>query len=409
MKQVVIFIVCFWMTLFLMHGQVQVQVDVNITPTAYFKSSVDRKMKQWLQQKSYETASEYEDRVSEANQKAIQKDFEIRAIAEYKELFLKTADWNNMKIVSYDNNKQAFLIQPAVCAIFMMPVPQAEAQGFQTEFPTLMKTDVDFSFSGDVVKFSKLTFVNSRGKTYVYDIANAPIANAQIGNYQQGDKRMALVIGNSAYRFAPLANPVNDATDMATKLKNLGFNVILLTDKTKSQMERAIDDFGNKALNYDVALFFYAGHAVQYNGKNYLIPVDIEQVQKGDERNVEYDCTPVDRVLSSMEYSKSKVKIMVLDACRDNLYRSYANSGLSSMSASKGTFIAYSTTPGMRALDGTGRNSPYTTELLKQLDVKGLRIEDIFKRVREGVLARTGGQQLPWDQSSIIGDFIFNY
>ena len=101
---------------------------------------------------------------------------------------------------------------------------------------------------------------------------------------------------------------------------------------------------------------------------------------------------------------------MVLDACRDNLYRSFGNSsGLSPTNASKGTFIAYSTAPGARALDGSGRNSPYTAELLKQLGVKGQKIEDVFKRVREGVLEKTAGQQLPWDQSSIIGDFVFNY
>jgi uncharacterized caspase-like protein len=176
-------------------------------------------------------------------------------------------------------------------------------------------------------------------------------------------------------------------------------------------MDRAIDKFGEDARDYDVAMFFYAGHAVQRNGKNYLIPVNFSKSNVGNEQMAN-DCTSMDRVLASMEYSKCKLKLVVLDACRNDPFertRSIgAKNGLSAMSAPKGTFVAYSTSPGMVALDGVGRNSPYTTEFLKELNVKGLTIENMFKQVREGVLGITSGQQIPWDQSSIIGDFYFN-
>ena len=222
-------------------------------------------------------------------------------------------------------------------------------------------------------------------------------------------KRLALVVGNADYQYFPLANPVNDAKDISAKLKNLGFDVILLTNKTKEQMEHAIDNFGSKAKDYDVAMFFYAGHAIQHNGKNYLLPVNVSSWDVDDEWKIEHDCMPVDRVLTNMEYSKCKLKLVVLDACRDNLFRSIYGIGLSPVNASAGTFIAYSTSPNTKALDGTGRNSPYTAELLKRIDTKQLKIEDLFKQVRKGVLEKTNGQQLPWDQSSIVGEFFFNY
>jgi len=219
-----------------------------------------------------------------------------------------------------------------------------------------------------------------------------------------------LIIGNSAYDAFPLTNPVNDATDIAAKLKTLGFDVMLLTDKTKKQMEQAIYDFNDRAQNYDVAFFYYAGHAVQYNGKNYLIPVDADL---REERDIEYECTIVDRVMAKMDNTGKKLKIVTLDACRNNPFerswRSIGGKGLSFMDAPTGTFIAYSTAPNGVASDGTGRNSPYTTELLKKLDIKGLKIEDLYKQVREAVLKSTNGRQVPWDQSSLVGDFYFNY
>lgn len=517
MKLSVFFMVMFWVVACTLRGQMQSE-RMNITPSSYIHGSVAGRMYQWLQKNTNESESEYQARVSsQANREAAQRQFEAEVTAKYKDLFLQSVNWRDMKIISYDDNKQAFLIQPVACAEFMMPIPREEAQGFWTEFQTLTKTDPDFYFEGDIVKFSKLTFINpTTGKTYVYDVNNtsnvinnppvlagidwtlplsqrsevdkrdfniqacvkseSPITSVSVSvndqitrgistvvndgcdfainqnvilnegmntikivvaneagqsvsdiryiNYRSsksfdspnvgtqitGNKRLALVIGNSAYDTFPLANPVNDATDIAAKLKTLGFDVMLLTDKTRKQMEQAIYDFNNKAQNYDVAFFYYAGHAVQYNGKNYLIPVDADL---REERDIEYECTIVDRVLSRMDNTGKKLKIVTLDACRNNPFerswRSIGGKGLSFMDAPTGTFIAYSTAPNGVASDGTGRNSPYTTELLKKLDIKGLKIEDLYKQVREAVLKSTNGRQVPWDQSSIIGDFYFNY
>ena len=481
-------------------------VKINVTPASYIQSSVEQKMDKWLQKDRYESTADYETRMLEANKIAARKQFETEATARYKELFTKIANWSDLKIESYDGDRQAFLIQSAVCANFLMPVSRAAAQEFEAGFATFKKSNPDFYFDGDAVKFSRLTFTGSRGVTYVYDITgNRALANiswqlpllarsdadkrdfkieacikseSQItgvsvvinGQTARGvstvvndgcdftvnqtvsladgmnelkivvennagqsisdiryvnfltaapvnvppvtvaSKRLALVIGNAAYSVTPLANPVNDATDIAAKLKSLGFEVMLLTDRTKEQMERAIDDFGSKAKGHDIALFFYAGHAIQYNGKNYLIPVNADLKE---ERDVEFNCTVVDRALARMEDSNSKLKVVVLDACRNNPFerswRSVAGSGLSSINAPTGAFIAYSTAPGRIAQDGTGRNSPYTAQLLKKLDVKRLKIEDLFKQVREGVLEQTGGQQTPWEQSSITGEFYFNF
>ena len=492
---------CFWTIILSLQGQVQ-SGQVDITPTSYIKSSVEQKMEKWLQKTSSESVNNYMDRVSEANKVTVRNQFETEATAQYKELFTRNTNWKHLQIGSYNHDEQAFLIKSEVCADFMMPVPSASAAAFEAEFKTFQISNPDFYFEGDIVKFSKLTFTNSKKQTYTYDVTNNPglaritwllplspsqdtneenlkiqacvksesqitsvsvLVNGQIRrgisavvndgcdfainksiplakgmnelkivvenkvgksvsdvryvNYQSVDnvtscrapKRLALVIGNAAYPHSPLVNPINDATDIAAKLGSLGFDVMLLTDNTKEQMERGIDKFGTKAKGYDVAMFFYAGHAIQYNGKNYLMPVNTPLLNGEEEEwKIEYDCTPVDRVLTNMKYSKCKLKLVVLDACRNNLFRCF-DDGLSPMVAPTGTFISYSTSPNEKALDGIGRNSPYTAELLKRIDTKQLKIEDMFKQVREGVSERTKGQQLPWDQSSIIGEFYFNY
>ena len=138
------------------------------------------------------------------------------------------------------------------------------------------------------------------------------------------------------------------------------------------------------------------------------VNVDIQE-----EKDIEFDCTAIDRALARMDDSHARLKIVLLDACRNNPFeqswRSAKGNGLSFMNAPTGTFIAYSTAPNTVALDGKGRNSPYTAELLKMLTVKHLKIEDLFKQVREAVMKKTNGRQVPWDQSSITGEFFFNY
>lgn len=226
-------------------------------------------------------------------------------------------------------------------------------------------------------------------------------------------KRIALVIGNSNYtNSSALKNPVNDATDVAKKLKTLGFTVICSLDQTKRGMETAINDFGIKAQGYDVALFFYAGHGISYNGNNYMIPIDANLAAEED---VQYDCTNTKRVLDKMQKANCKMKIMILDACRDlpNFARGWHRSvgdggGFKDMSAPRGTYIAYATAEGDVAQDGKGRNSPYTTALLETFDEPNLPLSLFFERVTGKVIAATNERQNPWNSGSVSGTFIFN-
>lgn len=222
---------------------------------------------------------------------------------------------------------------------------------------------------------------------------------------QAAEKRVALVIGNSAYPTSPLTNPVNDARDIAATLRRLDFTVIEKTDVSQKEMNRAIAQFGEKLTNDTVALFYYAGHGMQVKGKNYLIPVDAQITSEASARAETVD---VDTVLDQLGHSP--FNIVILDACRNNPFERRFRStsgGLAQMDAPKGTLIAYATAPGKVASDGSGRNGLYTQELLKNLHTPGLPLEAVFKRVRNGVMQASGDAQTPWESSSLTGDFYF--
>jgi len=220
--------------------------------------------------------------------------------------------------------------------------------------------------------------------------------------------RIALIIGNSEYAVSPLSNPGNDALDISDQLKQMGFNVSFLANADKKQMLEGIRQFGEDLQNKNsVGLFYYAGHGMQVNGRNFLIPVDADI---NLEHQIEYEAVDVGRVLAAMESAQNLMNMVVLDACRDNPFkRSFRSStkGLAQMDAPSGTFIAYSTAPGQVAQDGDGRNGIYTQNLLKHLNTPGLTVEEMFKRVRVGVMAETGKQQVPWESSSLVGVFYF--
>ena len=221
-------------------------------------------------------------------------------------------------------------------------------------------------------------------------------------------RRVALVIGNGAYPTAPLKNPVNDARDMARTLRDLGFEVILRENATLRQMEDAVDELWMRLKAGGAGLFFFAGHGLQVAGRNYLVPVDARlQV----EQDVKYRCMDAGLVLGRMENAGNQLNIVILDACRNNPYaRSFrsAQEGLARMDAPKGSLVAYATAPDSVAADGAGKNGIYTGQLLKHLRTPGLGIEELFKRVRIGVLGETGEKQVPWEASSLTGYFTFN-
>ncbi|MBI9084218.1 MAG: SUMF1/EgtB/PvdO family nonheme iron enzyme [Desulfobacterales bacterium] len=222
------------------------------------------------------------------------------------------------------------------------------------------------------------------------------------------DQRLALVIGNGAYRSVPLKNPVNDATDVAAKLEKFGFRVVLRTDVGRKAMEGAIRQFGRDLLKGGLGLFYFAGHGMQVDGRNYLIPVD---AQIETESDVRFESVDAGRVLGKMEDAQNGMNIVILDACRDNPFARSARSGskgLARMDAPRGSIIAYATAPGAVAADGFGRNGIYTKHLLANIDTPGLSIETVFKNVRIGVIGETGDKQVPWESSSLTGDFSFS-
>lgn len=236
-------------------------------------------------------------------------------------------------------------------------------------------------------------------------------ANAQnrqvIQEEAKSERRVALIIGNSAYEIGALKNPVNDAKDMAQVLRELGFDVIYRENLNQNDMKRAIRAFGEKLRGDGVALFYYAGHGVQVRGVNYLVPVN---ARVETEEEVEYECVDAGFVLTQMERAENRINIVILDACRNNPFaRSFrsASRGLAQMDAPSGTLIAYATAPGSIASDGNARNGLYTQELLKNIRTPGLGVEEAFKRVRISVRNLTQGKQTPWESSSLIGDFYF--
>jgi len=224
------------------------------------------------------------------------------------------------------------------------------------------------------------------------------------------EKRLALVIGNGNYQYGGiLANPENDAKAIYNILRTAGFDVIKYENLEQNSMRQAIDNFGDRLKNYDVGLFFYAGHGIQAKGRNYLIPIDANLKSEND---VEYTCVEAGRVLGKMEDARSKTNIVILDACRDNPFerswtRSSTGRGLAFMNAPTGSLIAYATSPGNTASDGTGENGLYTSALLTYMVEPNITVLQMFQKVRTLVRKSSNNRQTPWESTSLEGDFYF--
>ena len=221
--------------------------------------------------------------------------------------------------------------------------------------------------------------------------------------------RQALVIGNSDYDYAGvLRNPINDAQAISNTLGELGFKVRTVIDADKRGMEQAIRSFGKQLRDRKgVGLFYYAGHGMQLDGENYLLPVNINPDTEDD---VLYDGVPLGKLLAQMKSAGNGINVVILDACRNNPFaRSFRSTsrGLAQVVASTGSFISYATAPGQIAADGSGENGLYTSKLLKHMVTPGVKLEDVFKRVRVDVQRESNSQQVPWDASSVTGDFYF--
>ncbi len=225
------------------------------------------------------------------------------------------------------------------------------------------------------------------------------------------DTRIALVVGNGSYSaVTQLDNPVPDAELMARVLTQKGFSVTVLVDADQVTLNRGIAQFGRDLRNAGAdatGLFYYAGHAVQSFGDNYLLPVDTALTDAADLSLVAVDAQAV---LRQMRSARNRTNIVILDACRNNPFEEIPDlddNGLAEMKAPTGTFLSYSTAPGAVALDGLNGNSPFTKALAREIVVPGVPIEQTFKKVRVAVIDETMGQQTPWDTSSLTRDFFF--
>src|SRR3982075_320561 len=237
-------------------------------------------------------------------------------------------------------------------------------------------------------------------------------------NVAKADRRVAFVVGNGAYKnVSPLPNPPIDAKAIAGMLRNVGFEVVEGTNLTRDKMTERLLDFGNKAQGADVAVFFYAGHGIAISGTNYLLPVDADIKSEMDVKlgaAINIDLT-LDQTMSD-----AKVKLVFLDACRDNPFaakiksnsatRSVAvQTGLAEMKSGEGTLIAFATGPGQTALDGQeGTNSPFTRALMANIATPGVEIQQAMTKVRAQVNEETNKGQLPWGHTNLIGTVYLN-
>lgn len=230
----------------------------------------------------------------------------------------------------------------------------------------------------------------------------------------QAEKKVALIIGNSNYKHVtPLPNPMRDAQAMARMLEKIGFTVVMGTDLDREAMADKLRLFAAKADNADTVLYFYAGHGIQLDGKNYLIPTDADL---NNEMDVKLSTLDIDLMLQQTPVT-ARVKLVLLDACRNNPFKEQiarslgktrsaaVGNGLAEMKPTFGTMIAYATGPGEVALDGDTHNSPFTTALLKYLPEAGLEIGQAMTRVRAAVYEDTGNRQLPWENKNLTSDY----
>lgn len=220
--------------------------------------------------------------------------------------------------------------------------------------------------------------------------------------------KMALVIGNSSYKSAPLKNPANDARAIGDALRATGFDVTAVLDASHGALAKAVQSYTQSlAQRQAVGLFYFAGHGLQLAWRNYMVPVDANVRSAAD---IQAQCVELGDLLAGITRAKNPLNVIIVDACRDNPFGNLSGvdqKGLSQMDAPPSTLLAYATAPGNVASDGEGANGLYTEHLLKEIGVPEAKVEDVFKRVRLHVRRRTNGQQIPWESTSLEEDFWF--
>ena len=277
--------------------------------------------------------------------------------------------------------------------------PQAEENRFQQ------------GFNGELIVKKNIVLREGENSVYLIAANNAGRVQSEkriiIYNKSIAEKRLALVIGNSEYKNGvSLKNPVNDANLIEGTLKQLGFDVIKSLNVDKAAMENSIREFSRQMPNYNVALFYYAGHGIQVDGVNYLIPVDAKLENKNE---CSWEAVAVNRVTDEFGKHETNTNIVILDACRNNPFRSWVRGpeqGFKAMGPVNGTIISYATSEGATAADGTGANGLFTEELVRQMVIPQT-IESVFKATRKNVMERSNKMQVPVEWNYLIGDFYF--
>lgn len=385
---------------------------------AQAKEFADQKMKEWKEKGEFEKSDAYAVRVN------------AKSIAEQNERFKKeaiqnigrtTVDWTSPK-AKYDADKELFMVTFDNKFPIFIKVPIDKAKSFAENIKTLEFSKSVFSMMSNELVLTQVEVLDHESSFMGFSTSKDAIAFVGGGKLEprkdaggllgsnEHKSKIALVIGNSEYPNAPLKNPGNDATAFSTELKLLGFEVIHYNNASRKVFREAIHEFGEKLnANKGIGLFYYAGHGMQSDGVNYLVPVDAI-VEK--DYDIQDECIRADVVLRMMEMNNNPMNIIILDACRNNPYvksssRSMGQGLAQPESAPSGSIIAFATAPGKTASDGIGANGLYTQELIKAMRKPGLSIEQIFKEVRINVSKLSGDKQVPWENSSLMGDFFF--
>jgi uncharacterized caspase-like protein len=272
---------------------------------------------------------------------------------------------------------------------------------------TAVEIDLQGQFNADLTLAEGDNTIEVSAVDEYHNLGRAAFTIYRLSMAEAARRRFALVIGNSNYKVSPLRNAGNDAKDMAQALEGLGFAVVLSLDADQIDMEHAIERFSRRLQQGGVGLFYYAGHGMQLDGQNFLIPIGAELP---DVTYVKYKAVHVSLILERMRDAGNELNIIILDACRDNPSRGSTRSiqrGLADVHAARGSLSASATGPGEVARDGLGRNGVYTKHLLHYMSAPQLPIEQMFKQVRIAVQSETEGKQVPWETSSLLGDFYF--
>jgi hypothetical protein len=322
---------------------------------------------------------------------------------------LPEINWGIPAAANATTNTEAFTMEVCIKSPADLISAKVLVDGVQMKVEKIFqRTDGD---NCNYIWKPQIILKNGDNSIYVIaeNVAGSITSENRVVKYSKAvaEKRLALVFGNSNYiTGSSLKNPVNDANLMEATLKELGFDVIKNLDSGKESMMMSIREFSRKLSAYNVALFYYAGHGIQVDGVNYLIPIDAKLDIKDD---CKWEAVDVNTITDEFKKHSANTNIVILDACRNNPYRAWARGGeqgFKALAPVNGTIISFSTSEGATAADGEGDNGLFTEELVKQMVVPQ-QIESVFKKTRLEVLNRSKGQQTPTEWSYLTGDFYF--